>query len=358
MNKKILLFSRDPGGANTIIPLINPLRAKGYLVELYGKDFALERYKKSGYEVKNIVGEGKLCDKKYLISFLRQKRLKAIITGTSIDDLTENYMWKAAEELNIPSFAILDNWINYGLRFLKYSSLPTKIFVMDEYAKKKIIEEGINKERIIITGQPYLELLLDRAKKSRKKTSKEHFIITYASEPISTSYKGYTKSKYYLEYDEKSILKELLFALEKIQPLVARKLLVILRVHPKEHKNKYFDIIASHRHAKIDFLADDKSDPWDLIQASDLVCGMSSIFLIEAVILNKPILSIQIESKKPNPFILETIGKFHSVSSRKDLMSRLKSVIIDGKYPKYHFDIVKNTVEKVIGEMEKYLCRS
>lgn len=38
--KKILLFSRDPGGANTIVPLVSEL-SKKYSVMLFGKDKAL-----------------------------------------------------------------------------------------------------------------------------------------------------------------------------------------------------------------------------------------------------------------------------------------------------------------------------
>ena len=58
--KKILLFSRDPGGANTIIPLHHPLVAQGYDVVLWGKDVALSRYKEAGLPVKDIMSQ--LCE--------------------------------------------------------------------------------------------------------------------------------------------------------------------------------------------------------------------------------------------------------------------------------------------------------
>jgi len=57
--KKILLFSRDPGGANTIFPLVGPLKKKGYSVLLYGKDIALKIYSDhglSGLNIKDFIG--------------------------------------------------------------------------------------------------------------------------------------------------------------------------------------------------------------------------------------------------------------------------------------------------------------
>ena len=42
--KKILLFSHDPGGSNTIIPLVSKLRGNGFDVSLFGKGPALSKY--------------------------------------------------------------------------------------------------------------------------------------------------------------------------------------------------------------------------------------------------------------------------------------------------------------------------
>src|SRR4030065_819068 len=104
MCSKILLFSRDPGGANTIFPLIDPLKESGFLISLYGKDFALNRYKQSGFEGKNIMDEISFITVESLISFLKANSPDFIITGTSENDFTEKYMWKAAEQLHIPCF--------------------------------------------------------------------------------------------------------------------------------------------------------------------------------------------------------------------------------------------------------------
>ena len=41
---KVLLFARDPGGANAVVPLAPILTERGHEVLLYGKDAALKQY--------------------------------------------------------------------------------------------------------------------------------------------------------------------------------------------------------------------------------------------------------------------------------------------------------------------------
>ena len=41
---KVLLFARDPGGANAVVPLAPILAERGHQVLLYGKDAALKQY--------------------------------------------------------------------------------------------------------------------------------------------------------------------------------------------------------------------------------------------------------------------------------------------------------------------------
>ena len=114
---KILLFSRDSGGSNVIIPLIKPLKSRDYKIFLFGKDIALKNYRLRGYKGKNISSVISIINVDNLVKFLMKEKFNFIITSTSGDDYTERYLWKAAEIVKIPTFAILDNWINYGVRF-------------------------------------------------------------------------------------------------------------------------------------------------------------------------------------------------------------------------------------------------
>ena len=107
-NKTILLFSRDPGGANTVVPLVPALREKGYSVKLFGKDMALKKYSNAGLEGVDISTLLNKVNPAEVESFLCAEKADFLITGTSASDPVEKYLWKAAEKLNVPSFAILD----------------------------------------------------------------------------------------------------------------------------------------------------------------------------------------------------------------------------------------------------------
>lgn len=85
--KKILLFSRDPGGANTVMPLVNKF-GKKYSVQLYGKDAALIRYKQFGLKGKDILRSVKDISFLEIKRFLQKENPCAVITGTSADDMT------------------------------------------------------------------------------------------------------------------------------------------------------------------------------------------------------------------------------------------------------------------------------
>lgn len=380
--KKILLFSRDPGGSNTIIPLVEPLQKREYEVRLFGKDFALEKYRManlSGFNIMNYISSIKLD---FIKNFITDEEPDFIITGTSADDFTEKYIWKSSGKLNIPSFAIMDQWVNYGVRFSNYgvsqlddynkdknhSYVPSKICVMDDIAKIEAINEGLEPERIIITGQPYFETVLNNANRITDKNidfirdkvsiSTNDFLITFVSEPICDTYNENDFSEHYRGYTERTIFRELLDVILQVSKLYPNKIGLIIRQHPKENSSNFSDIIDNFRSSRIKIIINRDLDQHELIMASDLICGMSSMFLIEAAILNKPVISIQIGLKRENPLILDRVNCLKSILDKQTLLDVLRLIIMGENTPRCYFNIIKNPVENVILQMEKMLCRN
>lgn len=356
MAKKVLLFSHDPGGANTIIPLYHSLQRKGYQVRLFGKGPALKKYSEfglTGLDIMDFVEKTAVFD---IASFIKKEKVDFIITGTSAEDLTEKFLWKAAENLNLPSFAVLDSWMGYKKRF---HNLPTKILVMDRWARKEMAAAGIDRSKIVITGQPYFELLEQKKRNFVKNKNikdnlgilKTNFVITFASEPDCQD-----QGDDHLGYTAKTIFIALCRVLEKIASLTNKNIVLILKLHPKE-KARRFDPISNRikERGKIKILVNQELHPWDLILASDLVCGMSSMFLIEAIFLKRPALSIQIGLKKQSDFILSRRKIMPSILDEKTLFNKLKEIIVKNKLPQYNFDVVKNPIENVIHQIEKYI---
>jgi hypothetical protein len=374
--KKALLFSRDPGGANTIIPLIGPLLERGYAVSLYGKDVALRKYEAAGLDCVDIMSVIDRLKPDSVAGFLKLVSPDVVITGTSADDFTEKYLWQAAEKLGIPSLAILDQWTNYGIRFSPYvvadirkyeqsrahPYLPTRIVAMDDHARAEMVAEGLPRERIVICGQPYFETLFAASGDSDASLSfceahaitRDDYVVVFASEPIRLTY---STSGEHWGYTESSIFSSLVHVLEAVVGNAGnRRIVLVIRPHPKESRDGLCDIV---RHSGgIFWLIDTASTPWALMNRADLVCGMSSMFLIESVILGKPTLSILIGLNRENPFILDRRGIMRSILTESDLHEQLHRIIVDGVRQECRFDVIRNPVKRVVLEMEKLICQS
>lgn len=380
MSKKVLLFSRDPGGANTVAPLYKELIKKGYNVNLYGKDVALNKYHQyglNGIDINNVLSN---VSQKEIQKFLKLEIPDFIITGTSADDFTEKYLWKSAEELGIPSFAILDQWINYGLRFSKFNVselkeyekkkehiyLPYKILVMDNYAKEQMIKEGIEEDRILVSGHPYFDYLLSQKEIITNKIIKDFrrnigcnegdYIITYVSEPISETYNESDESEHYWGYSERTVFKEFISILNAAVEKSDKKIKFIIRLHPKENENNYNDLIDNINN-NISIMVDKKLDGFELMCASNLICGMSSMFLIEGAVLGIPIVSMQMGLKRDNPFILDRIGIVKSILYKEELEEKIKKIILENETEKYIFEVKNGAIDSVINFMEEIVCQ-
>jgi len=382
LKRKVLLFSRDPGGANTIIPLVQPLEEKGYEISLFGKDIAMGKYAESGLKAFNIMDFVQDVELSSVEKFLADEKPDFIITGTSADDFTEKFIWKSAEKLNIPSFAIIDQWINYGIRFSKYGLsqlkaylndksypyLPAKILVADEISKKEAVKDGLEESRIAVVGHPYFEVLLNKGRNITGREIKEtrqhfdvdddEFMITFASEPVSSDYAQEGSLQHYWGFSEKTIFNELLDAIKRVNCGLNRKVTVVIKLHPREKSDNFSDVIAGHQAGNIRVKISDDFDTVNLMCASNLICGMSSMFLIESVILGRPVISILIGLKRENPFVLDRIGVLKSILDRDELRDKIKSAILENSLPACSFEFIRNPVENIINLMEMHLCRN
>jgi hypothetical protein len=379
-NKKILLFSRDPGGANTIISLVKPLEERGCQICLYGKDAALAKYAHANLNYANIMDVIEDVTLSSVERLITNEKPDLIITGTSADDYTEKFIWNVSEKLKIPSFAIMDQWVNYGVRFSNYgvSELreyaknrlhpyqPSKILVMDEIAKNEAVKEGLEPTRIEITGNPYIETLFFKATeitkdkindiKKRFGVKSGDFFITFVSEPISDTYQETDLSGHYWGYSERIIFRYLLSSLSEAVNSGQNRIIIVLRLHPKERKNNFYDIINDFNHSNILIYIDKDSDPLELVLASNLVCGMSSMLLIESMVLSIPIMSIQIGLIRESPFLPDRLGIAKSILTEADLKRNLKMAISGNFHPSYQFDIIRNPVENIIKLVEMHIC--
>ena len=347
--KRILVCSRDPGGTNAVVQLIGPLRALGYEVAVYGKDAAIPIYRKQGIECTGITEVLPVVTAESAAELSKKVSADMILTGTSSEDFTERCFWQAAERNGIPSFAVLDQWVNYALRFLPQGEtaenhvptngsliLPSTLFIMDEFAKREMRDLGMEENRLVVTGQPFFDYVRESGDRysaedirNLRRTlmgGKPGVLIVFASQPISKLYRENGLGEDYWGYTEKTILGNIAHCLDVLAESSDSAITLVVRLHPKE------DVVSQEgerpgERGGIRWVFDRDTDSNLLLKASDLVIGMFSMVLLEAAILGKNFLSVQIGLKRENPLVFDRMGTVKSILTQAELALSLKRVL-------------------------------
>lgn len=308
MLKRVFLFSCEPGGAEVIIPVARLLADAGdYDVTVAGYGYAIERFSRQGLPC-TIIEKIEKGD----VSLLHRFSPDIVITSaTSIpdNDMSEKYLWHCSRDAGIKTIALLDQWQNYSLRFSgvaeheRLAYLPDAINCIDEIGKKEMIAEGFDSNILYPLGHPYLDGLKQDANKLDSVAIKtllqlgpEEDVFLFVSEAIEEHFglgRGYT------QYDALQIF------IKGINP--ANNTLIIVKLHPKDDIAKFLHIRAAFHQHRILFISHELTS-LECIVISNKVFGMTSIMLIEAYIIGKPVISIQPNLKVSDPLMLSRYG--------------------------------------------------
>lgn len=378
--KTVMLFARDPGGANVIMPVYDKFKTK-YRTLVYAKEFALKKFRDNGILAEDIEEECNAGTYGDVKSFLKRHLPDLVITGTSLDDFTERYLWKAAEELQIKSFAILDQWTNLGIRFsscdysreeeyqrqLRHPYLPYRIFAMDELAKRMLEEDGIESDKIILSGQPHFDTVRDRFLHASRVYPGDRWNVVFVSEPIYQDYDVCNGGKLYWGYNERTIFDSLYRCLETAAECCKCKIRLIIRPHPRENPGYWNEVMKKRGSDDIVIDIDTTNDSFSVMKSADFICGMSSMFLLESMICGKTVLSIEIGLKRDNPFILDKTGYCKSILSEGELIDHLKRAFSrkdggegqdteEGAYRIGYPKGVENATDKILQSIEEEIA--
>jgi hypothetical protein len=128
-------------------------------------------------------------------------------------------------------------------------------------------------------------------------------VLLFVSEPLEENY-GMTRG-----YTQYSALR---FFLQKILPSQG-DVLTLLKLHPKDIGSKYGRIIKSTKQ-RIEVIGQD-FDPLEALAVSDAVFGMTSVMLIQAFILGKPVVSLQPGLIGEDQMVLSRHGYIRKITS-------------------------------------------
>ncbi|MED4780395.1 polysialyltransferase family glycosyltransferase [Brevibacillus choshinensis] len=334
--KKILFFSCEPGGAEVLIPVIDLLRnEEEYDVKVLSYGQGAVTLGKHGilFEHINKVTSGD-------DTIINDYQPDVIITSASsfpLQDMSEKYLWQIARQKGIPCVAFLDVLQGYELRFSNGANLteltyfPDYINCINEMGKKDLVELGINKERLITFGHPFQSYMKKNMNYNGSLLRRQHGyrdndkILLFISQPIFEYYgetKGYTQYSV-LEYFLSSIVKGI------------HEEKVIIRLHPKDQRNKFLEIIERSAHKNIELIQNEYSSI-ESIAMADYVFGMSSTMLTQAYILDKPVISILLENK--DEYFMTRFNYIYNVESFSDTYDYDSYDLYIKEKPLVHFE--------------------
>lgn len=303
---KVFAIAGDPGGAQAVMAVVRELRKQQETVITAGYNAGADILAPTDHVFHEVTQfNDALC-------LLEQIRPDALLCGTSVNGRDDEKTFiSAARQLGVPSVAVLDFWSNYAARFTTrppdgpFDALPDVITVMDECAAEDLRGIGIDAKSIHITGQPAFDRLHEEAPPLSKRAElrtrigcpSERHLILFASQPCSEIA---TKAGYaVLPYDERDIVQT--FCEEIKAHPAANELFLWIRPHPRELPGKF----AQHDSSCI--YAGMAGDSVLAQHAADGVAGMCSVFLLEAALIGKSVLSLQPGETGPSPLPLDRL---------------------------------------------------
>lgn len=357
----ILFYSRDPGGTNVLVPMIQYF-GKEYRIKVYAKDIAVSIYERGGIDCIDINDVMSEVDGENVEIFLSKMRPKLVITGTSTIDRSEYIFWKECCRLGIKCLANVDSWAFYKERFSihplndrereteeKDFFFPDYVLAIDEEAREGMIEAGIPKKKVITVGYwhfLHIKKMLEKSSPDSAHDYREKMtlgntdrkIILFVSEGFSELF-GEDPDKGY-GYHEKTIFEALESSL--MTYMGSFEFMVIVRPHPKEKIEWWNDKI---KQSPIEIIIDSGEELLVQIQASDLVTGMQTQCLNDAMLAGKKIVSIQIGLNKENPLFASRHNLINTALHQENLEGFISDFFYDrlksSKFETDKSDIVK-----------------
>lgn len=332
---QILAVAQDPGGAAALSPVLEALSGRNEVsCQVLTCAHGMRVFAESGVPFVSLdemirPGEDWQAGARRI---LQEAACNLVITGTSFGPSPERAFIRAARMMGIKSFTLLDSWTNYRLRFLEPGEsdlsteiLPDVIGIMNEFAKTEMEAAGFPSQMLHVVGQPAMDAFLARARsgkraernalRTRWNVPMDEPILSFFSQPIEALY-GPVGSQTFRGYTEWDALDTVA---ETIVELPGRPTFLV-KPHPKESLVHYADRI---RTGASWTLADD--DEESLLLGSDVIIGMTSLALVKAFVLARPVISVQPNLRGEDQCLLARAGYIKTVTQRgefKDALTR------------------------------------
>ena len=299
----LLVFAQDAGGARAIVPVVQSLfESSRRPLQVVSHLFAADVFREAGIAATDLreFGMRVPLTPEEALSVLVRWSPAAIFCATANNsyDPSNGELIRAARELRIPCFVIMDHWKGWSRlhrdeRDLYY--LPDLLGVIDEASRARGIREGVPAEQMAIVGHPYLEALFASRRQwggDREETRRsvpEGFVCTLFTQPAVTGEGERVSVRPLLEGARAEAVAEVFRSCEKCLGQRGRTVQFFIRLHPREIANMQ-DGGVSFPGARTDTV----SPALQLARSSNLVLGLDSMILYEAMFSGRPTFSLRI----------------------------------------------------------------
>ena len=244
------------------------------LIKTYGLEHAKTLYQQKGRQA--------FLPIKTMKRFLERLNPDLVISTNS--PRTEEGVFLAAKNLNIPSVCLIDLFALQEIQWIGQSGYATKLCVLNDFVKENFIKAGRSSEEIVIAGNPVFDTLQEEdilqasiSLKKEKKWDDGKINILWASQPEPKQHPFCSKIGDPILLDR---IEDVLRNFVKENP----NFRLIVRYHPSENKKFIHE-------DNVEFSScNEPIEP--LIHAVDLVVVTASTVGLQAHIIGKPVISV------------------------------------------------------------------
>ncbi len=300
MSARVLVHIEDPGALNFLAPVPAELADAGIATTVL-----LDGIARRLGPARGIVAEPDDADSAVAALFEAQG-FDFVLVGTSENPRSRAFdCLREATRRALPSAGVVDLPVNAAWRFrgtgtTALACAPRTILGGDADTLEAFAALGMPREQLVLVRNPRLDALAARAPSASERAhlraarfptfDSARPLVVFAAEPISSMVPAMSvRNDHYglhgrggTTYRTAIVLEELLDALASERPRPH----VVVRLHPKNDPSEFAPYLP-----EIDAL-DAGGDPADLLATADLIVGMSSMILQEAVVMQLPTLSI------------------------------------------------------------------
>ena len=178
-------------------------------------------------------------------------------------------------------------------------------------------------------------------------------LFLFVSQPMISLHRQNGMAEDHWGYTEETILTSIITCLERLTQELDCNITLVIRLHPKDEPDAYRKFLQDCTKA-LKLILDREIDSNLLLHAADLVIGMFSMLLLEAAILGRPLLSVQIGLKRENPLILDRLSQTRSILTEAELEQSLRGILGGKTHSSTKLQFEFGATERIVEYLSRY----